>query len=184
MVGLLVGRLVAMIGAGVNPITNPMDILVVRGGVDTVGAGLGAIVALLWSARDEIPIVDVVAPAALAGLAGWHGGCVWRNACLGAAGEVPWGWALDGSTIVRHPVELYAAILLLISAWSLTRIRPGIGTRAGFALMAAGGVRLLTQPWRPSLSGGPVWWYLAAVTLGALIVAMTRLRARAVPSEA
>lgn len=166
VVGLLTGRLVAMVLAGVNPITRPLDILIVRGGVDTVGAAVGAVAYLAWTTRGRREILDGVAPAAVAGMAGWHFGCLWRGTCLGAAADIPWGWALSGSDIVHHPVELYAAGLLAVAAWALTRIPAGNGRRALLALAAVAAARLITQPLRPSLSGGTSWWYGAAVLLG------------------
>lgn len=165
VVGLLAGRLLAMVMAGVNPSTHPLDVLLVRGGVDTVGATVAALAYLLWACRRDIGRLARLAPAAVAGLAGWHAGCLWRGSCLGAAGEVPWGWSLSGSDVVRHPVELYTAALLAMAAFSLTRIRSR-PWRLGLALASAAAVRLLTEPLRPSLGDGPAWWYAAAVVVG------------------
>lgn len=176
-VGLFAGRLVAMIASGINPLTNPLDILIVRGGVSTVGAALGALVYLAWSTRNDPAILDAVAPATLAGLAGWHAGCLWRGTCLGTATDLPWGWALAGSDVSRHPVELYTAILLAAGAWSLSRIHRPSGVVAALALAVAAGARLVTEPFRPSLTGGPVVWYAAALavgTVGALVFARRR----------
>jgi prolipoprotein diacylglyceryltransferase len=167
-VGLFTGRLVAMIASGISPLTNPLDVLIVRGGVSTVCATAGALAYLVWSARNDRRVVDAVAPAAVAGLAGWHAGCLWRGTCLGAATDLPWGWELAGSDVSRHPVELYTAILLAAAAWSLTRIHRPTGVVAGLALAVAAGARLITEPLRPSLTGGPVGWYAAAVVIGAV----------------
>lgn len=180
-VGLFTGRLVAMIASGINPLTNPLDVLIVRGGVSTVGATVGALAYLVWTARDDLHVVDVLAPAAVAGLAGWHAGCLWRGTCLGATTDLPWGWALTGSDLSRHPVELYTAMLLAVGAWSLARIhRPG-GVVAGLALAVAAGARLITEPLRPSLTGGPVGWYAAAVVIGT-VGAVALSRRPAIPS--
>lgn len=176
-VGLFSGRLVAMVASGVNPLTNPLDILVVRGGIDTVGATVGAVAWLLWSVGGKLDRLTPVAPGAVAALAGWHAGCVWRGTCLGAAGDVAWGWALTGSDIVRHPVELYAAVLMGIAATALSRFPATGGHRAGLALAAVAAVRLLTEPLRPSLSGGPVWWYAAAIAVGLGAAAMAHRHA-------
>ncbi len=169
-VGLVSGRLVAMVAAGVNPLVHPIDVLVVRGGVDTVGAAAGALAFLAWSVRGNRVRLDDLAPAAVAGMAGWHGGCVWRNACLGAAGEVPWGWALSGSSTVRHPVELYAAGLMALGAIALVRLPVGWGVRATLAVALVAGARLITEPLRPSLGGGTGWWYAGAMA-AALVAA-------------
>lgn len=165
--GMLAGRLAAMIRTGVNPLTNPLDVIVVRGGVDTGVATLGAIAALLALTRRHLPqAADALAPPALAGLAGWHTGCLWRSACLGSSTDLPWGWAAEGSDIDRHPVELYAAVLLVLAALAITRASPRPWRWSGLSLAAAGGVRLVTEPLRPSLTGGPAGWYVAAVVVG------------------
>ncbi len=168
--GLFVGRLVAMILQGINPLTNPLDILIVRGGVHTGAAVIGAIVAYLWAAKWNLAHLDATAPAVVLGLAGWHAGCLWRSACLGTASNLPWAWSQPGSAVTRHPVELYAALGLMAAAWLVSRLPWRLLTRAGAALALVGLIRLLTEPMRPSLTGGPVGWYLAAVVVGGLAV--------------
>lgn len=172
--GLLAGRLGAMVLAGVNPITNPLDIVIVRAGVDTRVASVAAVVTLLISARGAATI-DRLAPAALAALAGWHGGCLWRGTCLGTASGLPWAMPQPGSDVTRHPVEIYTALALALGAWLVHRLpdRPWMRTGAGLAI--AGGVRLATQPIRPSLSGGPVSWYLAAVVIGVMVAVWSQV---------
>ncbi|MGA7271546.1 MAG: prolipoprotein diacylglyceryl transferase family protein, partial [Acidimicrobiia bacterium] len=108
LAGLLIGRLVAMISVGVNPLTHPLDVLIIRGGVSTVGASLAALVSLIWSTRADRRLLDLIAPGVVAGMAMWHAGCLWRSSCLGTVGDVPWGWSLPGSALTRHPVEIYA----------------------------------------------------------------------------
>lgn len=174
--GMFVGRLVAMALAGVNPLTHPLDVLLVRGGVNPVGATLGAVAYLLWATRREATLLARFGPAATAGLAGWHAGCLWTGSCLGAAGNVPWGWSLPGSDVIRHPTELYTALLLVVATVVLVRWK-GRG-QAGLALAAAAGARLLTEPLRPGLGGGPGWWYAAGVAVGLAWTAIERRRPR------
>lgn len=184
--GMLSGRLAAMIRTGVSPLTNPLDIIVVRGGVDTGFAALGAIAALLALTRHRLPqAADALAPAALAGLAGWQAGCLWRGACLGSPTDLPWGWAAEGSAIDRHPVELYAAALLVVAVLAVTRTPPRPWRWSGLSLAAAGAVRLVTEPLRPSLTGGPAGWYVAAVAVGLAValVGPVILRARTAPGQ-
>lgn len=169
-IGLLVGRLWAMIGQGVSPLSNPADIIIVRGGVSTGAATAGALIAYLWGVKWRPAQLDAIAPAALAGLAGWHAGCLWRGACLGTASDLPWAWAQAGSSITRHPVELYAAVGLLIAGWAVSKLGWETLTRSGVALASAGLVRLATEPMRPSLGGGPVEIYVAAITIGVIAV--------------
>lgn len=174
--GLLVGRLAAMIEAGVNPVLRPVDILVVRGGVSTGFAALGALAALGYMYRTQLPAaVDQLAAAALAGLAGWHGGCVWRGTCLGKTSDLPWAMTAPGSTAERHPVEIYTAILFAAAAWVVYRVRAHPGVASGLGLSLAGVIRLATDPLRVSIVGGPTIWYLVAILAGPVLVGLHRL---------
>jgi len=181
--GLVVGRVAAMVADGVSPLANPGDIVIVRAGVATGPASLAALAWVAWVGRTELLLVaDGLAAAALAGLGGWHAGCLVRDACLGTTSDLPWTFAQPGSTISRHPVELYAALLFGLGAVVIARSktkRPIPGVPAGLALVLAGTVRLITEPYRPSLAGGPVGWYLAAVAGGLIIIAWSRARATA-----
>jgi prolipoprotein diacylglyceryltransferase len=174
MSGLLIGRLVSMISAGINPVTDPFQIILVRSGVSTVGATLGAVAVFTWLARKSLlEAADAIAPAALAGLAGWHAGCLATASCLGTGSSLPWATTLPGSTVARHPVELYAAGAFLLAGIGLAlwkqHGRPPLGSVAGLALLAASLTRLSTQPFRISLAGGPVYLYAAGALVGAAL---------------
>ena len=164
--GLLVGRLTAMFIQGINPFTHIGDVLIVRGGVHAGAATIGAIGAYLWSVKWNIEHMDATAPAAVLGLAGWHAGCLWRGACLRTVSDLSWAWAEPGSTVTRHPVEIYAAVALFGAAFLVARLPNRTLLRSGAALAAAGVIRLSTEPMRVSLTGGPVGWYLAAAVVG------------------
>lgn len=181
MAGLLAGRLASMIGGGVNPLTNPADILIVRSGVATGPAALTGLLVYGWLSRSElIAMFDAVAPAAVAGLAGWHAGCLVRGTCLGTQSDLPWAMTQPGSTITRHPVEIYAAVLMGVVAgvlaWWKYRGRPAVGLPAGIALAAASAVRLVTEPLRTALGTGPVWWYVAGVACGLAVAVVAHRR--------
>ena len=173
VVGLAVGRIAAMTRQGVSPIEHPGDLLLVRAGVDTVAASAGALAIAMWQARRNLAEqLDGLAPAALVGLAGWHAGCAFRSACLGTPSSLPWAWAHTSGGVTRHPVELYAAVLLVLAAIALFRLRlryPPPFVIAGLSVAAAGAARWLTEPLRPALFAGPVWWYAAAVGAGVLV---------------
>ena len=171
VVGIFVGRLVAMLIDGVNPLAHPMDVMLVRSGVSTVGASIGTAVVFLWQSRKEpIAMADGISAAALAGLAGWSAGCLVRGTCLGTASDLPWAMAQEGGTVTRHPVGIYAAVLLAVAAialaWWKAYRRPSAGMPASLAIVATATVRLATEPMQPSLSGGPVWFYAAALVVG------------------
>jgi prolipoprotein diacylglyceryltransferase len=187
VVGLFFGRVAAMVGGGVNPLTNPADLLIVRGGVSTGPAALAAIATVAWLGRNELwPVLDGVAAAAVAGVAGWHAGCLVRSSCLGDPSTLPWAWAQDGSTITRHPVELYAALLLLTAAAGLVAARTRSllppAAAAALALTAAAAVRLVTEPLRPTLGTGPVAWYWLGLIAGLVLLGWS-LRRGPAPSR-
>ncbi len=181
-VGVLVGRLASMSGSSVNPLTNRADILIVRGGGATGPATLAALLTVAFLARGEIvTVADALAVTALASLGGWHFGCLARESCLGTPSDLPWAMSQSGSAVTRHPVELYAAAVLLLGAalLAIRRKRPLTpGFAASIALGLAAAVRVATEPLRPSLGGGPVWWYLAGllVAIGALTMMWRRSR--------
>jgi hypothetical protein len=55
---------------------------------------------------------------------------------------------------------------------------------AGVALATAAAIRLITEPLRPTLGTGPVWWYAAAIAAGtAIVVAQTMRRSPTVSSQ-
>jgi prolipoprotein diacylglyceryltransferase len=174
LAGLLAGRLASMVAGGNNPLTHPADIVIVRSGVDTGFAALAALLVLVLYGRHDLwATADGLAPAALAGLAGWQVSGVFRSAWLGTPSGLPWAAAQAGSTVTRHPVEIYAALALLLAAvglhlWMRRSTRPGMVGAA--ALLVAAAVRLATEPLRLSLGAGPEWWYGAGVAAGAALL--------------
>jgi len=180
--GLAAGRLASMIQGGTNPLTHLGDILIIRGGVDTgVAATVALITAAVMSRRDLLPRLDAAAPAALAGLAGWHAGCLARSACAGTPSDLPWRIHSDGGAIGRHPVEIYAALLLIIGVIALIawkRRHPPAGMVVGLAVSWAGAVRLATEPMRPGIGSGPEWWYAAGIAVGIGLALWSYLRSR------
>ncbi len=170
-IGLLSGRLAAMASQGINPATNPGDIILVRGGVDSGFAAVGALATIAWTYRGELPRLDALAPAALMGLAGWHVGCLWRGACLGTSSDVPWAMARSFGEVARHPVEIYAAVALVGLAYLIARLPLRLFVRTGAAIAAAGLVRLTTAPLRLSIIGQPIGWYIAAIVAGIVLAA-------------
>lgn len=182
--GIVAGRVWAMVAAGTNPIAHPADLLIVRGGVDTIAATLGALAAMAWSARRDPALLDAAAPGAVFGLAAWHASCVVRDSCLGSATSLPWGWAVEAGGTERHPVELYAAFGLAAAGWLVLRLlrrRPSLGFTALAALGGAAGVRAATEPLRLGLGGDLFAEYLIAVTLAGLAALVLRLLRRPTP---
>ena len=180
--GLLVGRLAAMVIAGTNPLTNPGDIIIVRSGVDTGWAAVGTLAALaVLSRRETLLVAAGLSAAALAGLAGWEAGCLVRDTCHGTVTDLPWGIALDGSEVARHPVGIYTALAFAVAAllviWLKRRTQRPLLV-AGAALALAGVVRLSIEPLRSNLGARPSLWYLAAIVIGLAIAAAGARRGR------
>ena len=171
--GLIIGRLWAMIATGTNPLAHPADILIVRGGVDTIAAATTAVLVCGWFSRAALwPGLDALAPGAMFGLAGWHAGCLLRDACLGSPTGLPWGWSATPGGVDRHPVELYAALLLIAAGLAVLRLwrrHPGTGAATLAALMTAASTRAITEPMRPVLGAGLTASYV--VVLGIVVFA-------------
>ncbi|MGQ0849561.1 MAG: prolipoprotein diacylglyceryl transferase family protein [Actinomycetota bacterium] len=177
MAGMFAGWLHRNFATGINLLDDPGQLVLIRGGVETVTASL-VFVAVLALPRRSPAALDGLAVPVLASLAGWQAGCLWRGACLGASTTLPWGWALPGSAVDRHPVELYAAALLLAGAVFLGRMQPAPGVRTGLAVLIAAGSRLLTEPLRPTLGHGRSWFYAAAAIVGLAATTYAWIRAR------
>ena len=182
LAGMFAGRLAAMVAGGSSPFTHPADIVIIRSGIDTGFAALAALAVLaLYGRHDLWGTADALAPAALAGLAAWHASCVLRGACLGTPSDLPWAWAQEGSTVTRHPVEVYAALALAAGAvflhlWKRRPPRPGVVGAA--ALVVAAAVRLATEPLRIGLGPGPYGCYAAGVAVGVIVVGWRLASAR------
>ena len=188
VVGLFAGRIAAMVSDGVNPLSHPADVLIVRGGVSTGPATLAAVLTVAWIGRRELwPVMDGLAAASLAGLAGWHAGCLARDACLGTPSDLPWAMTQSNSLVTRHPVEIYAALGLALAAVALAlwkmRDRPALGLPAGLALATASLVRLATEPLRPALGDGPVEWYWTGLLSGLVVIAVQLRRTQRKPVD-
>ncbi|HKY48082.1 MAG TPA: prolipoprotein diacylglyceryl transferase family protein [Acidimicrobiia bacterium] len=185
--GIAVGRVAAVLMQGTNPLTNPGELLIIRGGVDTVFASLAGVAVLAWPLRRVPASLDALAPAVLAALAGWHGGCLWRSTCLGTASDLPWAWALPGSDVTRHPVEIYAATLLLAGLWTIVTIKTFTrhpGTAAAMAVFWSGLARLATEPFRPGLGASLSWFYALATVAGLIAAGLFGVRSRRLTGKA
>ena len=179
MVGLATGRLWAILEAGTNPFAHPLDLFLIRAGVDTLGATLGATVALVWSNRRRLPrALDASAAPVAAGLAGWHAGCLVRGACLGTPTDLP--WAVTAGAVGRHPVEVYAAVgLVVVAVVAATLWRRALpGTATWFGVAGIAGVRLLTEPLRLHLGGGRVGFYALGLAFGVIGLVASQARQR------
>jgi prolipoprotein diacylglyceryltransferase len=180
MGGVLLGRIAAMLLGGTNPLLRPADLLIVRGGVEPMAATIGAVATVVALRRSRsLRSFDFLAVPALAGLAGWHGACLLRSACLGTPSDLPWAYVEPGGAVTRHPVELYAAVLLGVVAVLLARTSiTTLGVTAAVALGAAAAVRLVTEPLRPTLGSGRLGVYGIGIGVAALATIAAHLAER------
>ncbi len=162
LAGLAVGRLIYLVGEGVNLLDRPLDFLMVRGGISAVGAVFGALGYLAWACRsDLLTRMDYLAPPSLWGLAAWEAGCWWQGACLGSVSGLWWAVALPGSDLTRHPAGVYEALLLAVAALLLGwRTWPRRGAATWTALGWVSLVRLGSPLWSVETWSGRTWWYL------------------------
>ncbi|MEX1287267.1 MAG: prolipoprotein diacylglyceryl transferase family protein [Acidimicrobiia bacterium] len=185
--GLVVGRLWAMVAQGTNPLTNLPDVILVRAGVDTVGASLAALATLTWTYRHHLPqALDAVTVPAIVGLAGWHAGCLVRGTCGGTTTDLPWAVIGPGG-VGRQPVEVYAALGLAVVAavlWRWWRRGAAPGAVASAGVFGAAFVRLATEPLRLHLGGGLAVPYAVAAGLGLVGALVAELRQRSVAPQA
>jgi prolipoprotein diacylglyceryltransferase len=186
--GVLIGRLWAMVAAGTSPLARPFDVLLVRGGVATGPATVAALITFAWIMRDDLWwAIDSIAPAAVAGLAAWHAGCLATGACLGTTTTLPWAMTEPASSVGRHPTELYAALTLTLVAATLVvwkmRTRPVPGVLGAIGFTAAAATRLATEPLRLTLGSPPTQWYILGIVSGVALIIWRQRTTRAEPSE-
>lgn len=169
LVGMLAGRLAYLVGTGIDLlVARPVDLIFIRGGVAPVPAAVAALAALAWTCRSDLRRrLDLLAPAAVAGLAAWEAGCWWQGSCLGTRSDLWWALALPGSELTRHPVGLYAGLLLAAGAfWLLRRPIRWKGATAAAGLGWASFVRLAVPLWSVGGWSSWTWWYLAGLLVG------------------
>ena len=174
LAGLAAGRLVYVVAEGVDLLGRPLDFVMVRGGIASGPAALAALGYLAWTCRANLAArMDHLAPAALLGLAVWEGGCWWQGACLGAPSGLWWAMALPGSDLTRHPVGMYAAVLLAAGAvWLLLLPLPRKGATAAVGLSWASVVRVSVPLWSVGAWSNRSWWYVAGLLVGLLGLAL------------
>lgn len=167
LAGIAVGRLTYVLGEGIDVLASPLELILIRGGVSPVPAAAAGVGYLAWTCRsDLLSRGDHLAPAVLAGLAVWEGGCWWQGSCLGAPSGLWWAVALPGSDLTRHPVGMYVAVLLMAGAvWLWWRPLRERGSTAAAGLGWACAVRLATPLWSVGAWSDWTWWYLAGLLM-------------------
>lgn len=158
MVGLGVGRLVAVALDGPGSLGSLSDLLIIRSGVEFWPGVAAAMLVAAWSAhRSGVAslgrLADLV-PLALIGYAGYEATCLVRDGCYGP--ETSLGIRPPGTSTTMLPVGILAAIAVVVGAVVLHR---QLGHRASWIIVTGGlsvvaGVRSLAAIWLPHIGDG------------------------------
>jgi len=136
---------------------NPAEILFARfEGLSFFGGlFLGAAVLYLWSSRRKISflkVTDMLAPYLALGYAFGRVGCFLNGCCYGLESDLPWALPVSmHDDILRHPVQLYAAlgaILLFIILKLLRSRKPFVGFMLPALFALYGVLRFTTEFFR------------------------------------
>lgn len=109
---------------------NPLGALLNQGGLVWYGGVIGVLMATITYTRlKKISLLrfgDIVAPAAVLGLAIGRIGCLLSGCCYGAPCSLPWAIRYPHTHetlgLPVHPAPLYETALMLIACWWLTRL--------------------------------------------------------------
>ncbi len=191
MIGLLAGRVAAMLLEDPRSISRPTDILVLRGGVElwpavAVGVTAGLITARRAGRSGTRALADS-APAALVSYAAYEAACLARSGCFGPSNRI--GLTPPGLTTPVIPVGLLVAIAMVGVAIAVRRrtLHDSVG---GLALAVAGLalVRSVASVWLPKIGTGLTRQHRESVLVLAIalpsIMVQWAYRRRATPIEA
>lgn len=98
-------------------------------GLSFYGGLFGGVIALIfwsnWRGVGLLKLFDLLAPYLALGYAFGRIGCFLNGCCYGRESDLPWALpASAADTILRHPVQLYAALLAIIIFIILKLLRP------------------------------------------------------------
>ena len=141
--------------------TQPLEALMVwKGGMSFHGGLLGVIAAIAFYARRHqrafLAVTDLVAPCVPTGLAAGRLGNFINGELWGRAADPALPWAMvfpqSGSTIARHPSQLYQValegLLLFVLLWWYARKPRGLGQVSGAFLIGYGVLRFAAEFFR------------------------------------
>jgi phosphatidylglycerol---prolipoprotein diacylglyceryl transferase len=125
-------------------------------GLTFYGAMFGGVIAILvWSNRRKISFMkmaDLLAPYLALGYAFGRIGCFLNGCCYGKEADVPWALPINmADSVLRHPVQLYAALgglLIFIILKLLKPKRPFIGFILLSLFVLYGALRFTTEFFR------------------------------------
>lgn len=175
VVGLIAGRLVAVVLDDPASLQSLRSLLVIRGGVEFWPGVVVALGALAWALRRQRLDVSLamaeLAPFLLWGYAAYEAGCVVRDGCYGPVSAV--GLVPDGLRARMFPVGLVVALAVLALGFAVRHLWAWSPTAR--VLLALGGVaaaRSVASVWLPRLGDGPTRQHLESVVIVLVVIAV------------
>lgn len=175
LVGLVAGRLAAVILDDPTSLGSVRSLLVIRSGVEFWPGVAAALALLMWGLRRERAHVSIalaeLAPFLLWGYAAYEATCLVRDGCYGPVSSI--GVVPQGLRIRMFPVGLVAALAVMVLGFAVRHLRAWSPTAK--VLLALGGVataRSVASIWLPRLGDGPTRQHLESVVVGLLVLAV------------
>ena len=184
VLGLIVGRLVAVALDAPGSFARFGDLVVIRSGVEFWPGVAAAIAAIAWSAHREgvHPLARLadLAPLAMLGYAAYEAGCVVRDGCFGPVGPV--GLRPPGLTTTMVPVGWLVAAVVGLAAVVVRRMivadrPPGLVLAAAVTSVAT--ARAVASFWLPHVGDGltrPHQTSIVLAVVGAVAMAVAARR--------
>ena len=167
LVGVLVGRVAAMLLEDPQGLTRPGDILILRGGAEFwPGVVAGLAVVAVTARRDGAHVATRLAglaPYALLAYGVYEAACLVRDGCFGP--ETPIGLYPSGITVREFPIGLAVALLVTALAFALRRLPDGL-TVLLVGVAGLGTVRAVAAIWLPRVGSGPTRQQIASAVVG------------------
>jgi hypothetical protein len=172
LIGLGVGRVVAVAIDAPSSLGSLSDLLIIRSGVEFWPGVAAAMLAAAWSAhrsgRAPHDRLADLAPFALIGYAGYEVTCLVRDGCYGPASSV--GLRPPGTSTSMLPIGVVVAIAVVAGAIVLQR---QLRRRASWIVVTGGlsvvaGVRSLSAIWLPRIGDGPTRQHWSSIVVFAV----------------
>ncbi len=145
---VVAGRLVFVAREPAVYLERPVDLLIIRSGIDFYGALAGAALVVAWRFPGvRWPALALLALTMLAAVAAQRAGCVLGNHCHGAATDGPLGVPFPGLDGRRYPSQPLEAALAGLLLWALVHAAGRLGPMriAGLALLGYGVIRFVVE---------------------------------------
>lgn len=177
LVGVLGGRIAAMLLDDPSSLGNIRDILIIRSGVEFwPGVAIGC-ACLAWNTRrQQAEVAKRLADMSVVALAAWatfEATCLLRDGCPGPPSRI--GLRPDGLTTRVLPIGLIVAVAAGGAAWGIARLRRhGLDPRrcivATVAAIAA--IRSVSSIWLPHIGSGLTRQHRESIAVAALSCAL------------